>query len=74
MIWGKFDKDKKQSNRWYSWYAWHPVQLEDGRYCWLQRIERKQVNINNYSGGVNSYYRLLPVKEFGEVIFNKELN
>ncbi len=65
MMWGKLDKDKKKSGVWYPWYAWHPVEVEDGRLVWLQRIERKQVCYRSLrpGNGVYSCYRLLPVKE-----------
>ena len=38
MIWGTSDADKE---KWFSWFAWYPVQLLDGRWAWLQRIERR---------------------------------
>jgi len=37
MIWGK---RKGSGHQWSRWFAWHPVELIDGRYAWLENIER----------------------------------
>jgi hypothetical protein len=26
---------------WHRWYAWRPIRLEDGRFVWLEAVERK---------------------------------
>jgi hypothetical protein len=26
--------------RWKEWFAWHPVQLRNGKWCWLVKIFR----------------------------------
>lgn len=39
MIWGKTDKEKSERIiRCKQWFAWRPVKLEDGRWCWWEKI------------------------------------
>lgn len=41
MIWGKeHDVPLDLSPLWVAWFAWYPVRLWDGRWCWLEKIER----------------------------------
>lgn len=42
MIWGKTNKQKieKQKQKDSNWFAWRPVQLDDGRWCWFERVRR----------------------------------
>lgn len=52
MIWGKTykqqqeERDRKNAN----WFAWHPVHLEDGRWCWLERVKRNYWHSYGNSG------------------------
>lgn len=46
MIWGRTDAAKydtiarARAEHWHSWFAWRPVRLLDGRWAWLQTLER----------------------------------
>lgn len=41
MIFGKTTTEKQAKFRSGIWFAWRPVQLKDGRWCWLQWVEYK---------------------------------
>ena len=41
MVWGRKDSTRPNLREWHSWFAWRPVCLEDGRWAWLCRLERK---------------------------------
>ena len=45
---------EKYRKNWHPWFAWYPVDLEwgDGRWVWLQRIERKRYeSTHDYENG-----------------------
>jgi len=39
MIWGH----RQDPNLWFRWYAWRPVNLVDGRWAWLEVLERRYI-------------------------------
>lgn len=44
-------KDRtEQLANWHNWFAWYPVDLKDGRFVWLQTIERKHKYWPSYMG------------------------
>jgi hypothetical protein len=54
MIWGK-TKAELRIPKESVWFAWYPVQLKNGKYCWLQYIKK----ITTWSGIFwNDYYEL----------------
>lgn len=34
MVWGT------KTKYWHTWFAWRPVQFEDGRWVWFERVDR----------------------------------
>ena len=42
MILGKTYLDKRNIKKYKNdvWFAWYPIQLEDGRWIWLQKVKR----------------------------------
>jgi len=52
MIWGKTYKEQK-IHRQTKWFAWYPVQLKDGRWCWLECVWRFE-HLNSYT------YHIIP--------------
>lgn len=42
MIWGKTHKELEEQLllKDMRWFAWHPVRLRDGRWVWLERLNR----------------------------------
>ncbi len=41
MKFGKSNIEKEREKRWHLWFAWYPVRLADGRWAWLETLERK---------------------------------
>lgn len=41
---------KEIYSRWYRWFAWYPVRFIDGRFTWLQKIERKDYHYDDDTG------------------------
>lgn len=37
-------KDKALRNRWMNWFAWRPVILEDGRWAWMEYVDKKYLS------------------------------
>lgn len=54
MIWGLTDAERLRRldrGAWQYWWAWRPVQLNDGRWAWLQKIVRRReciVGVGNF--------------------------
>lgn len=53
MIWGKFESQKLKPEDWRKWFAWRPVMLDDGRWCWLEYVQKRTTSdgwdaINEY--------------------------
>lgn len=45
--------------QWHAWFAWFPVEIADGHWRWLERVERKLCDhYNFYIGGTYWKYRL----------------
>lgn len=55
MQFGKTYEEEKKINQerekeidllrqWHSWFAWFPVLLNNGRYVWLETIERRRAH------------------------------
>lgn len=63
MIWG--ETDDAYSARLHTphrWFAWRPVLLEDGRWAWLQTVERQWKRygpVTEMSEGACFFYRPL---------------
>ena len=36
-------------NTWIEWFAWYPVELEDGRQVWLQKVRYMRKTINPHT-------------------------
>ena len=59
MIWGRtYTQYKEQKLAWKIWFAWRPIQFEDGRWCWLQKVRRRREE-DQYDGGYFSIYKEL---------------
>ena len=47
MIWGLSTEERVAINahkrQWHPYYLWLPRQLEDGRWAWLEAVERRAV-------------------------------
>ena len=41
MKWGKTNKQVDKDREPRVWFAWHPVHLVDGRWAWLEHVERE---------------------------------
>ncbi len=59
MIWSKTHEQHKVAVKrredWHLWFAWHPIQLNTGRTCWLQKRYRKGEYCCSYDGGSWEY-------------------
>ena len=45
---------------WKKWFAWHPVETEDGKFVWLETVERRcPDNWASYYGTIPHIYRRL---------------
>jgi len=54
MIWGKTNVERQRLEREKNahWFAWFPVELKDGRWAWLEYLEREPFS----SWGGSGYY------------------
>lgn len=41
MKWGKTNAQVEEGREPNIWFAWHPVHLQDGRWAWLEKVERE---------------------------------
>lgn len=61
MIWGEtFDRRREREWSWQPHYALLPVQLMDGRWAWLERLEVKRATMEERMTrfGVERLYRV----------------
>jgi len=56
MIWGKTRKEfNDRRENWHKWFAWRPIILDDGRWAWLQFVQRK-ILYSNWT--IEIYYKI----------------
>ena len=50
MKWSGETEEQRESkwHKWHKWFAWFPLQMPDGTWVWLERVERRTKYLASY--------------------------